>query len=41
MVYCNTSHVTEIDEFIWSEFIRVPDDIKEAFYNLNIVQLEA
>ena len=28
------SHVIGTDEFIWSEFIRVRDEIKEAFYKL-------
>jgi len=28
------SHATGTDEFIWSEFIRVRDEIKEAFYKL-------
>ncbi len=26
------SHVTGTDDFIWSEFIRVRDEIKEGFY---------
>lgn len=28
------SHATGTDEFIWSEFLRVRDEIKEAFYKL-------
>jgi arsenate reductase (thioredoxin) len=28
------SHVTGTEEYIWSEFIRVRDEIKEAFENL-------
>lgn len=28
------SHATGTDEFIWSEFIRVRDEIKAAFYKL-------
>ncbi|TCO08392.1 arsenate reductase ArsC [Natronoflexus pectinivorans] len=28
------SHATGTDEFIWSEFIRVRDEIKEGFYKL-------
>ncbi|WP_075602475.1 arsenate reductase ArsC [Saccharicrinis aurantiacus] len=28
------SHATGTEEFIWSEFIRVRDEIKEAFYKL-------
>jgi arsenate reductase len=28
------SHATGTDEYIWSEFIRVRDEIKESFYRL-------
>ncbi|MDG5800288.1 arsenate reductase ArsC [Marinilabiliaceae bacterium ANBcel2] len=28
------SHTTGTDEFVWSEFIRVRDEIKEGFYKL-------
>jgi arsenate reductase len=28
------SHATGTDEFIWSEFIRVRDEIKERFFKL-------
>ena len=28
------SHATGTDEFIWSEFVRVRDDIKERFFKL-------
>ncbi|MFC0876242.1 arsenate reductase ArsC [Saccharicrinis sp. FJH2] len=34
------SHATGTDEFIWSEFIRVRDEIKEAFYNLYINEIK-
>ncbi|MFB6318951.1 arsenate reductase ArsC [Saccharicrinis sp. FJH54] len=34
------SHATGTDEFIWSEFIRVRDEIKEAFYNLYIHEIK-
>ncbi|MFW6275184.1 MAG: arsenate reductase ArsC [bacterium] len=32
MGFDDPSHATGTDEFIWSEFIRVRDEIKEAFY---------
>ena len=28
------------DEFIWSEYIRVRDEIKEAFYELYLKEIE-
>jgi arsenate reductase len=34
------SHATGTDEFIWSEFRRVRDQIKERFFNLYIEQLK-
>ena len=34
------SHATGTDEFIWSEFIRVRDEIKEGFYKLYIEQIK-
>ena len=34
------SHVTGSDEYIHSEFIRVRDEIKEAFYKLYIEQIK-
>lgn len=34
------SHVTGNDEYIHSEFIRVRDEIKEAFYKLYIEQIK-
>lgn len=35
------SHATGADEFIWSEFIRVRDEIKEAFYKLYVKQIKS
>lgn len=32
MGFDDPSHATGTDEFIWSEFIRVRDEIKDAFY---------
>ena len=34
------SHAVGTDEFIWSEFIRVRDEIKEQFYNLYITEIK-
>jgi arsenate reductase len=34
------SHATGTDEFIWSEFIRVRNEIKEGFYKLYIEEIE-
>lgn len=34
MGYDDPSHAIGTDEFIWSEFVRVRDEIKEGFYNL-------
>ena len=34
------SHVTGTDEYIWSEFHRVRDEIKEGFYKLYIEQIK-
>lgn len=34
------SHATGTDEFIWSEFIRVRDEIKEGFYKLYTEQIK-
>lgn len=34
------SYATGTDEFIWSEFIRVRDEIKDAFYKLYIEQIK-
>jgi arsenate reductase len=35
------SHATGTDEFIWSEFIRVRNQIKEAFYKFYVENLKA
>ncbi len=34
------SHATGTDEFIWNEFIRVRNEIKEAFKNLYIEEIK-
>lgn len=34
------SHAVGTDEFIWSEYIRVRDEIKEAFYKLYIEDIK-
>ena len=34
------SHATGTDEFIWSEFIRVRDEIKEGFYKFYTEQIK-
>ena len=34
------SHATGMEEFIWSEFRRVRDEIKEAFYKLYVEQIK-
>ncbi|MDP2888106.1 MAG: arsenate reductase ArsC [Bacteroidota bacterium] len=34
------SHAVGTDEFIWSEFIRVRDEIKDAFYKLYVEQIK-
>ncbi len=34
------SHAEGTDEFIWSEFIRVRDEIKEAFYKLYMEEIK-
>lgn len=34
------SHATGSDEFIWSEFIRVRDEIKEGFYKFYIENIK-
>ncbi|WP_367221308.1 arsenate reductase ArsC [Marinilabilia sp.] len=33
MGFDDPSHATGTDDFIWSEFIRVRDEIKDSFYN--------
>ncbi len=39
MGYDDPSHVVGTDEFIWSEFTRVRDEIKEGFYQLYIEKI--
>ena len=39
MGYDDPSHVTGTDEYIWSEFIRVRDEIKDGFYQLYIQKI--
>lgn len=34
------SHATGTDEFIWSEFVRVRDEIKEKFYRFYVEQVK-
>jgi arsenate reductase len=34
------SHATGTDEYIWSEFIRVRDEIKSGFYKLYVEQIK-
>jgi arsenate reductase (thioredoxin) len=40
MGYDDPSHATGTEGFIWSEFIRVRDEIKEGFYKFYIEQLK-
>jgi arsenate reductase len=40
MGYDDPSHATGTEEFIWSEFIRVRDEIKEGFYKFYMEQLK-
>jgi len=40
MGYDDPSHAEGADEYIWSEFIRVRDEIKEGFYKLYIEQIK-
>jgi len=35
------SHATGNEEFIWSEFIRVRDDIKKEFYKFYVEQIKS
>lgn len=39
MGYDDPSHAVGTDEFIWSEFIRVRDEIKDGFYQLYIQKI--
>jgi arsenate reductase len=34
------SHVIGTDDFIWSEFVRVRDEIKEGFYNFYLSEIK-
>lgn len=34
------SHATGTEEFVWSEYIRVRDQIKEKFYNFYLEQIK-
>jgi len=34
------SHATGTDEFIWSEFVRVRNEIKEQFYNFYVKEIK-
>ncbi|MFA9389128.1 MAG: arsenate reductase ArsC [Prolixibacteraceae bacterium] len=40
MGYDDPSHAVGTDEFIWSEFIRVRDEIKKGFYQLYLEQIK-
>jgi len=40
MGYDDPSHAVGTEEFIWSEFIRVRDEIKEGFYKFYMEQLK-
>lgn len=40
MGYDDPSHVTGSDEYIWSEFRRVRDEIKEGFYKFYLENLK-
>ena len=40
MGYDDPSHAVGTDDFIWSEFIRVRDEIKDGFYKLYIEQIK-
>jgi len=40
MGFDDPSHVTGTDEYIWSEFIRVRDEIKEGFYKFYVEQIK-
>ncbi len=40
MGYDDPSHAVGTDEFIWSEFIRVRDEIKEGFYKFYVEQIK-
>jgi arsenate reductase len=40
MGYDDPSHAEGTEEFIWSEFIRVRDEIKEGFYKLYVEDIK-
>jgi len=40
MGFDDPSHVSGTDEYIWSEFIRVRDQIKEGFYQLYLEKIK-
>lgn len=40
MGYDDPSHVTGTEEYIWSEFVRVRDEIKDGFYKLYIDEIK-
>lgn len=40
MGYDDPSHVEGLEEYIWSEFRRVRDEIKQGFYKLYIEQIK-
>lgn len=40
MGFDDPSHATGSDEYIWSEFRRVRDEIKNSFYNLYVEQIK-
>jgi len=40
MGFEDPSHATGTDEFIWSEFIRVRDEIKKGFYEIYAEQIK-
>ena len=40
MGFEDPSHATGTDEFIWSEFHRIRDEIKNAFYKLYVEQIK-
>lgn len=41
LMNCLTIAATGTDEFIWSEFLRFQDEIKEAFYKLYVEQIKS
>jgi len=41
MGFEDPTYATGTDEFIWSEFRRVRDEIRKAFYNLYVEQIKS